>query len=357
MGLSAMYRGLSLISGTLAGLPFRTWTGQDGGERKRVPSVFDDPDGPDGQTPFEWKETAFLHLLLHGRTGAIKQRNAAGGLARLALVHPLAFRPRLPSPDEIQRGGPAGGLWFDVALVDGTHTTLDAEDFWYVPAASMQGQLSTGLLDLAQRSVRTTIAAERAAARMFDKGALISGIATPADSEEQDLTDDVPEIRKQINRAVSGYDKAGTIAIIARRLKFTPWTMTGQQAQFLEQRQFQIEEISRWLGVPPHLLMQTEKQTSWGTGVDEQNRGLSKFVLNQWSQRFEERASRLLPAPRWVEFDFAGLERPNFATLVDLVIKQLDKRLISEDYARGLLNIPASAAPKDGGPQNDPTAP
>jgi phage portal protein BeeE len=88
-GLSAFYRALMVISGTLASLPLISYTGgMDGGRRKRVSSVFDAPDGIFDQTPFEWKESLFLHQLLHGRAGALKLRTlgGAGSVARLALV-------------------------------------------------------------------------------------------------------------------------------------------------------------------------------------------------------------------------------------------------------------------------------
>jgi phage portal protein BeeE len=345
LGLSALFRGVSLISGTLASLLLRTMTTDANGSPKPVPSIFDDPDGPDGQTPFEWKETLFAHLVIHGKAGALKVRNEAGGLARLPLVHPTSFAVELPTYGDYQLGNlPAGGLWFRVQLADGTQKRMDADEFWYVPALAM------------------AIAGDRAAAKMFSSGALISGIATPMD-EGIDLSDDIPEIRRQINNSVSGYENAGAIALVNRRLQFTPWTMTAQQAQFIESRAFQIEEISRWTGVPPHLLMQTDKQTSWGTGVDEQNRGLSKFVLGHWASRVEQRGSRLLARPRWCEFDFATLERPNFETNVGLVLQQIDKGLISADYGRKLLNIPPEAAPPakapeptDPGRQDDPAA-
>lgn len=333
---SALYRAVSLISGTLGSLPFRSYTGTDSAtERKTVPSVFDNPD-PDGQTVYEWKETAFIHLLLHGRCGALKVRNAAGSLVALPLVHPTSFTVRLPKKDE----NPAGGLWFDVSLQDGQALTgLDADSFWYVPAVSLDGRHGVGLLDLACESFQTTLAGDEASRSTFQNGALISGLATPED-EGLDISDDIPEIRRQLNSSVVGAENAGGIAIVNRRLKFTPWTMTAQQAQFIESRQFQIEEVSRWTGVPPHLLMQTEKQTSWGTGVDEQNRGLSKFVLGHWATRFEQRASRLLANPRWCEFDFAGLERPNFATEIDLLIKQVQAGLLTVNEARAIRNLP-----------------
>lgn len=349
LGLSSLYRAVNLIAGTLASLPFRSYTdGTDG--RKVVPSVFDDPDGPYGQTPYEWKETLFLHLLLHGRTGALKVKNEAGSVVRLALVHPYGFKVCQPTPEDYKSSNlPVGGVWFDVNMADGSRVRYDAEDFWYVPGLSLGGQEGLGLLTLARQSLGTTVAADRAAAKVFNSGALISGIVSPAD--EVDGFEST-EIKRQLDQSVNGYENAGTIAVINRRLNFQPWTMTARDAQFLEGRQFQIEEVSRWTGVPPHLLMQTDKQTSWGTGVDEQNRGLSKFVLGHWAQRVEQRASRLLARPRWAEFDFAGLERPNFATEVDLLIKQIQAGLLTLNEARAIRNLPP--LPDTSGGTNDP---
>lgn len=347
LGLSAFYRALSLISGTLASLPLRSFTGELSG-RKQVPSIFDDPDGPDGQTVYEWKESAFLHLLLHGYTGAIKLRNDGGGLSRLPLVHPLAFTVCDPKPNE----HPAGGLWFDIKLADGTSKRLDADDFWYLPGPSLDGKRGVSLLTYARTSLGTAIAGDQAAAKMFSQGALISGMVSP-DSEDLE-PDDVKEIRRTLDNSVQGHDNAGKIAILSRKLNFSPWTMKATEAQFLESRQFQVEEIARWTGVPPHLLMQTEKQTSWGTGVDEQNRGLAKFVLGHWAQRFEQRASRLLAKPRWCEFDFAGLERPSFATEIDLLVKQVQAGILTVNEARAVRNLPPLTEPTQEGQDAPP---
>lgn len=346
MGLSALYRALNLVAGTLASLPLNSWRATTGDQREKVTSVFDDPDGPDGQTVYEWKETAFLHLLLHGKAGALKVRTEAGSLVRLPLCHPLSFQVVQPSIEE-QRDPekmPVGGVWFDVTLDDGSLVRLDGENFWYVPGPSLGGQLGMSLLTYARQSLGTSIAGDKAAAKVFSSGALISGLATPAD--DTDLADDIPQIRQELNRNVLGHENAGTIALVNRRLQFTPWTMTAQQAQFLESRQFQIEEISRWTGVPPHLLMQTDKQTSWGTGVDEQNRGLSKFVLGHWAQRFEQRASRLLARPRWCEFDFGGLERPNYAVEADIDLKEVQAGVMTADEYRAKRGRPPLPEPE-----------
>lgn len=347
MGLSAFWRAVSLISGTLASLPMPSYRdGADG--REIVASIFDDPDGPDGQTLFEWKETAFAHLVLHGRCGALKVRNEAGGLVRLPLVHPAMFTEQLPTAKDIKDGTlPVGGLWFRVQLDSGKSVTLDAQDFWYVPGLSLDGKTGLSLLTYARLSLATAIAGDSAAGNMFAQGALIAGMATP-DDDTLDMTEDLPEIRRQLDTGFLGHQNAGKIVVVNRKLKFTPWTMTAVDAQFLQSRQFSIEEISRWTGVPPHLLMQVEKQTSWGTGVDSQNQGMSKFVLGHWANRFEQRASRLLARPRWCEFNFAGLERPNFAVEIDLLLKQTGgKPILTVNEARAVRNLAPIAGGDD----------
>lgn len=353
LGLSAVFRAVSLISGTLGSLPLRSYREGAGGMPERVPSIFDDPDGPDGQTQFEWEETLFAHLVIHGRAGALKVRNEAGGLVRLPLVHPVSFTVEPPTVAEHQgrEPMPVGGKWFRITLDDGSQVKLDDRDFWYVPALALDGLCGMGLLRAARVSMSTSLAADRAAGKTFSTGALISGLATPAD--DTDLADDIPQIRAELNRNVLGHENAGTIALVNRRLQFTPWTMTAQQAQFLESRQFQIEEVARWTGVPPTLLMQLDKQTSWGTGVEEQNRALGRTVLAPWANRLEGRGSRLLARPRWVEIDFAGLERPSPDKEIELLLKQTGKPFLTVNEARKIRNLP----PVEGGDELGTPAP
>jgi HK97 family phage portal protein len=359
LGLSAIYRAVNLVAGTLASLPFKSFREDEAGIRKTVPSVFDDPD-PGGQTQYEWMETAFAHLILYGKAGALKVRTEAGGLTALPLVHPTSFQVLLPTPEDYASGNlPAGGLWFVVGLANGRESRLDANDFWYVPGLALNGKVGAGLLTYARRSLATSIAGDRAAGSQFQNGAMISGLATPAD--EYDITDDVAEIRRELDNNVQGYANAGRIAVINRRLSLQPWQMTNTDAQFLQSRSFQIEEVSRWTGVPPHLLMSSEKSTSWGTGLEEQNRAMARTVLAPWANRFEQRASRLLAKPRWAEFDFHGLERPAPDVEIDLLLKQVAGGLLTLNEARAIRNLPPlpetpSPAPAPAGEGTDDPA-
>jgi len=340
MGLSAVYRAVSLISGTIAQLPLRTLR-ERAGRLDRVPSVFDDPQGGlSGMTRFEWVETIMIHLLLHGNAYLLHVYNGAGGLFSLMPQHPLHVEVFWPRPED--KVWPVGNKWYRVTDIWGRQTVHDATTLTHISAQSPDGLKGLSPLTIARNSFGTAIAGERSAAKMFSNGALMSGLAVP----DEDLEKDELDVAKQeLNRHMLGWENAGSIAVVNRKLTFTPWTMSAADAQFLQSRQFSIEEIARWFGVPPHLLMQTDKQTSWGTGVNEQNRGLGKFTLSPWTSRVEQRLSRLLGVQRWCEFDFAGLERPNVETEIDLILKQVAGGLITRNEGRALRNL----APLDGG--------
>lgn len=330
LGLSAVYRAIALISGTIATLPMRTLRDTGDGMRQRVTSFLDNPGGQYGPTPYEWTETVLLHLLLHGNAFLRHIYGGAGQLLALEPIHPLCVSIDA-APDR------PGGKLFKAHLEDGRQVEYDALTMTHIPALCMDGLRGLSPITVARNSLGTAIAGDRAAARMFSNGMLIAGMVTPDEDVEPD---EVKSIKSEIEAKVGGWENAGGIPVVNRKLKFTPWTMSAEDAQFLQSRQFQIEEVARWFGVPPHLLMQTEKQTSWGTGVETQNRGLARFALNGWTTRVEQRLSRLLPNPRFVEFDFAGLERPTPEQEIDLLIKQVEAGLLTLDEARAIRNLP-----------------
>lgn len=331
MGLSAVYRAVSLISGTLAGLPLRTMREAEDGSRARVPSFLDNPAGAlTGVTPFEWRETVLVHLLLHGNAFCAHILNGGGGLAGLLPIHPLQVSVEWQRDEN---GRLTGRKVYKATLDDGSRREFTDDTLTHIPALTLDGLRGLSPIAVARNSLGIAVAGDRAAAKLFSDGALISGMVTP---EEDFEAGDAEKIKADLNNKVTGWENAAQIAVINRKLKFTPWQMSAEDAQFMASRSFQVEEIARWYGVPPHLLMQTEKQTSWGTGVAEQNRGLARFTLAPWAQRIEQRLSRLLPMPRFVEFDFAGLVRPSPEQEIPLLIQQVDAGLMTPNEARRL---------------------
>lgn len=343
LGLSAVWRATSLVSQTIASLPLRSLRENEDGTRQRVKSFLDDPGTADGPTQFEWTETVLLHLLLHGASPLMHIYNGAGALAGLLPVHPLAVAPMW----ELDSNGKmTGRKVFEVSLIDGTLLTLTQDEMTYIPGLSTDGLRGLSVITTARNSLGTAIAGDRAAARMFGNGAMIAGLVTP----EDDITEDEAKtIKAGLDSKIAGVDNAAQIAVINRKLKFQPWTFSAADAQFLESRAFSIEEIARWFGVPPHLLMQTDKQTSWGSGVAEQNRGLARTVLAPWCNRIEQRLSRLLRGQAFVEFDLTGLERGNPEGEIGLLIQQVQAGLMTVNEARTIRNLPplpAAATPQ-----------
>lgn len=328
LGLAGVYRAVSLIAGTIASLPMRTIETNKDGHTERARSFLDTPGGPTGPTPFEWKEQVLVHLLLHGNAYCAHLYGGAGQIVGLLPVHPLAVTVDVE---------PDGSKLFTASLADGTRRVFTSQQLTHIPALSTDGVTGLSPIAVARNVFGTSLAGDRAAARMFANGAMVSGLVTPVDDMSEE---EAKAIKASLRAKMQGTDNSGDIAVINRQLKFDKWSMSAEDAQFLQSRAFQVEEIARFYGVPPHLLMQTEKQTSWGTGVQEQNRGLARYTLEPWTTRIQERLSRLLTGGKKCEFDYSAFVQPDPETEIGLLIEQVDAGLLTINEARKIRNLP-----------------
>lgn len=336
LGIPAFWRAINVLSQAVASLPLITYRRIPGDDsRERVRSFLDDPAGFESMTPFEWVETVMAHLLIHGNAFLMHQYGGGGQIIGLMPIHPTAV-----SVDTTSRMASAvpGGKIFQVTLDTGQTIFLTPVDMTHIPAMTTDPNgRGFSLLQFARNSLGTSIAADNSAARQFGNGALISGLVTPEDdlTEEEAIT-----IKDSLRQKILGQENAGDIAVINRKLKFERWSMTNEDAQFLESRRFQVEEVSRWTGVPPHLLMDMERQSSWGTGLIEQNQAWARYGLAGWTRRIEQRVSRLLPAPRFAEFDYTSLVKPTPGEEIRLLLEQVNGGLLQLNEARRILNLP-----------------
>lgn len=339
--LSAVWRAVALISGTIASLPLRTIETDPAGERRQVASWLDNPSGPGLLVPFAWKELVLVHLLLHGNAFLLKLFNNAGAQVGAWPIHPTQVGVHFDWDVS-----PVDGKIFTVTLDDGQTLTLTSADLTHVMAMSADGRMGLSPIAIARDSLGTAMAGDESAARMFRNGALASAIVT-SDGEEVTLAE-AKVIKSQLMSQMTGTGNAGNIAVINRKLKVTPWSLSAADAQFLESRQFSIEEVARWFGVAPHLLMQMQKSTSFGTGITEQNLALGRHTLMPWTARLEEYLTRDLSGARRVaEFDFTPLERPSPKDEVGLLIQQVNAGLISVNEARTVRGLPGVGAAGD----------
>ncbi|BBY82285.1 phage portal protein [Mycolicibacterium pulveris] len=343
LGLSAVYRCVSLISGSIASLPLRTVVTNPDGTTQRATSWLDDPAGPDGVTGFEWVEFLMVSLLLHGNAYFFQQRGGALQLLGLQPIPPQCVGVEVKNGRKLYR----------VQLDNGQTQQFSDREIVHIPGISLDGCTGVSPIQIAKNSLGQAIATERSATRLFQNGLLASAIVTPEDTLTED---EATAVKEALDRKSGGETNAGGISVINRKLKVTPWSIDPEAAQFLESRAFAVDEVSRWFGIPPHLLGQTEKQTSFGAGLSEQNRGYAKYTLEPWTRRIEARLTRLLPEGRKAEFDFRSLVSPDPETEINLLIKQTDAGLLTKAEARAILNRPPLPEPQEQ-EQNNETQP
>jgi HK97 family phage portal protein len=336
LGLASVYRAVSLISGTIATLPLKSYRDLPDGTRSRVASFLDNPGGPDGLTQFEWTELVLIHLLLWGNAYLLHQVGGAGQLVGLIPVHPSAVEVKpVDSREEEAKFGP-WTKYFTLTMTDGSKRDLTPLELTHIPAMSTDGLKGLSPIEVNRQAIGTGLAGDRAAAGMFKNGGFMAGLVTTEDDVD---ADEARAIKEGLDKKIGGVDNAGRWAFVNRNLKFTPWTMPATDAQFIESRIHQVEEISRIFGVPPHLLGQTEKQTSWGTGVTEQNRGLARYTLMPWTSRIEQRLSRLLVNKQLCEYDYAGLLQGSAQEELQMLIDQVGAEILTVDEARRVRNM------------------
>lgn len=343
LGLSAVFRSVSLISGTVATLPLKSYRDEPDGTRRRVPSFLDNPGGPDGLTQFEWTELVLTHLLLWGNAYLAHQVGGAGQLIGLIPLHPSAVDVKqVQSKEEAARYYPYT-KYFTVTMTDGSQRDYTPLEITHIMAITLDGLTGLSPISVNRQAIGTGMAGDRAAAKMFGSGMMISGLVTTEEDVDQE---EATIIKEGLDRKVAGVDNAGQLAFVNRSLKFTPWTMPAVDAQFIESRIHQVEEVSRIFGIPPHLLGQTEKQTSWGTGVTEQNRGLSRYTLMPWTSRIEQRLSRLLVNKQLCEYDYAGLLQGSAQEELQMLIDQIGAGILTVDEARRIRNLEPLTQPE-----------
>lgn len=288
-GLPAYYRAVAVTAGTLAGLPLKVYRN---GTRERVAqrTVLDNPNPR--QTPFEFWFTEFANGISWGNAHALKIRDGADIVREAWPIHPSRVQVReVPASGDV----PDGKL-FEVAFPDGHQALLTSRDVWHLPYLSLDGISGIRPIEIFRQSLGTAIAAEDTAARFFGSGTMISG----ALSTDQPLKpEQAARLKARWKSLLSGPKNAGDIVVLDRGTKFDRVALPPGDAQLLESRRWSVTEIARMVGVPPHVIGDVERSTSWGSGIEQQALGWVKFGLQSWVSLWEQRVTRELLPGGW----------------------------------------------------------
>jgi HK97 family phage portal protein len=344
-GMPAVYRAVALLAGTIGSLPLHGYEDKNDVRTRLTPkpSLVESPH-PD-MTSFEWLELSLVHNLGWGNTYYLKVRDGGGIVRELWPLHPSRIRPGRASDGSkvyaldarnMGSGKPDGTVGIDEA------TALTDYEILHVPGMGYDGIAGLSPIACARQGIGVAMAAEKLGAKLFGSGNLMSGIL----KSDQKLTmAQADTVKAQWKAKHSGLGAAHDIAVLGSGVSFEQISFPPEDVQFLETRRFQIDEIARIYGIPPHMLFQTDRSTSWGSGIEQQTIGLVVFTLRPWLTRFEQRLSRLLPAQQYVKFSVEGLLRGDSAQRATFYKSMWEMGVYSTNDIRRL----EDQAPVDGG--------
>lgn len=200
-------------------------------------------------------------------------------------------------PDRMKVVRENGERKYIYTQMNGTPRTFRQEEIWHIPAFGFDGLIGYSRITLARHAIGLSIAAEKYGSNFFKNGA-VPGLAikhpgTLSDGAFDHLTD-------SWNDKHSGVDNAHKPAILEEGMSIEKIGIPPDDAQFIETRRFQLGEIGRMFRVPPHMLGDIERSTSWGTGIEQQELGYLSHTLRPWLKRIEQGAQKdlLLEAER-----------------------------------------------------------
>ncbi len=313
MMVSTVYACVGLIGGAIMSLPAHIYRRtEDGPERidHDVWWLLNEQAWSNWTAAAFWQHMAWSRLL-HGDAFALIHRNRGGDIRGFEPLHPdgvdvtrvrgesgdtrLMYRIAIPGPNGELRG-----------------LIRDQDDMIHVTGPGFDGERSPSTLRYALRhAVGVALAADEYAARFFRNGARPDfAIEWPGKLDDGAKT----LLRESWTQTFGGPFKAHTPAILTSGAKLHPLDMKPEETQLLATRRFQVEDICRVYGVPPHMVASTEKVTSWGSGIEQLSIGFVKYTLGRHLVAIEQEFNRkcfLRPSP-FMEFSTAGLERGDF---------------------------------------------
>jgi len=333
MAMSAVYRGCQLVSAPIGTLPIRAYTGTGRARQEvPVPHILLEPH-PEIEAAEFWS-LLFFDQARWGHFAALNRRDKAGRIRWLEPLPPRNVRPER-DPKYITAQNPSGTV-YHVSRPQGDQVTLTSYDLFFVPAFG-DGLNGISVVGLARQGIALSLAMEEYAARLFQRGTLTGGTVTVAGRLSPARA---RRIQLDVERRAGGLDNAHRVLVLDQDGKFTRDGLPPGDIEFLAGRRFQISEMARWFGLPPHLLGDLEKSTSWGTGLDTQQRQLLVFTYGPNIIRAEQRMSRITASGITPSFDTGGFLRTDHKSQTEAFAKAVLSGFMKPSEARDELGLP-----------------
>lgn len=310
--MTAVYACVRIIAEAMAGLPLHVYKyGDDGSKEKDYKHplyhLLHDEPNPE-MTSFIWRETAMTHMLLWGNSYSQIIRDRAGRV--------IGLYPLMPDRMKVDRDDD-GKLYYEYTMRsdDGAKgetgtIRMQPKDVLHVPALGFDGLVGYSPIAMAKNAIGLSMAAEKYGAKFFAEGGTPKGILTMPN-----LVKNYDKIRETWREGMYNTRAGGNVAILEKGAEYKPVSISPSDAQFLETRKFQIDEIARIFRIPPHMIGDLEKSSF--SNIENMSREFVVYTLNPWLVRWEQAMNRALLNEKekqdmFVKFNIDGLLRGSY---------------------------------------------
>jgi len=313
MQMSAVYACVRILAESIASLPLHFYQYNDAGGKEKAVNhplywLLHDEPNPE-MSSFSFRETLMTHLLLWGNAYAQIIRNGRGEV--------IALYPLMPDRMTVDRDA-RGRIYYEYARSESDANTLgkkslvilSPEDVFHIPGLGFDGLVGYSPIAMAKQAIGMGLACDEYGASFYQNGAQPGGVL-----EHPNVLKDPKRVRESWNAIYQGSKNAHRIAVLEEGMTYKPITISPEQAQFLETRKFQIDEIARIFRVPPHMIGDLEKSSF--SNIEQQSLEFVKYTLAPWISRWEQAIQRslLLMSERtryFARFNVEGLLRGDY---------------------------------------------
>lgn len=312
MQTTAVYSCVRILAEAVASLPIHVYRYTGNGKER----VYDHPlyyllhNEPNPEmTSFVFRETLMSHLAIWGNAYAQIIRDGNGRV--------LALYPLLPDKMEVDRDE-YGRLFYiytrnsdeNPNFKDYGRMYLRQEDVLHIPGLGFDGLVGYSPIAMAKNAVGMTLACEEYGASFFENGANPGGVL-----EHPGVLKDPAKVRESWQSVYGGSRNAGKVAVLEEGMKYQQIGIPPEEAQFLETRKFQVNEIARLYRIPPHMVGDLDKSSF--SNIEQQSLEFVKYTLDPWVIRWEQslQKSLFLPGEKqeyFVKLNVDGLLRGDY---------------------------------------------